>query len=274
MKQQLKAKFPQWVNESQYGKFNLCMSDDMDSFFSCSLLYKLFGYDIKYYYDFKSIYTAPHIHKPTVCVDIAVEKGMTWDNHVVNISPSDIANPLSANINAINGINRDTYYKKYAGSTLLQIISYYNIPIPKNTEARLILLAIDSSFMGHYSKNFKDIHRRHMEQLELYELIDELDRQTSMQAYYDVRNKYRLNDKIRVNENGKLETTINLAALQGLFDVDLKLPEESFTKSFEFANYGRHTVSQDMEKPPVYSFALTSKNEFKYTMNGDYVKNQ
>ncbi|WP_052416320.1 hypothetical protein [Paenibacillus sp. FSL R5-0912] len=269
MKNELIAQFPQWCNNKEHGKFNLCMSDDLDSLFSCAILNQLFGYEVKYFYDFNSIYSTEHIHKPTVCVDIAVEQGMTWDNHVVKIMPNDKVNTESANINAINGINRRNYFTKYAGSTLLQIISYYNIPIPKSREARLILLTIDSSYMGHYSKDFKDTHSRYMEQLELYDLIDTLEHETSTQAYYDVKRKFNLNGKILVN-NGHLETTIDLAAMQGLFDVDLKLSEESFKKSYAFENRGRHSAI-GISKPSVFSFALTGKNEFKYTTAGHKV---
>lgn len=272
MKQQLKAKFPQWVNDTQeQGKYNLCMSDDLDSFLTCIFLYSLFGYQIKHFYDFQCIYSAQCEKKPTISVDIAVEKGMTWDNHVVKISSNDIVNPQSANINAINGISRDNYYNKYAGSTLLQVLSYYDAPMPKSKEALLILLAIDSSYMGHYSNNFKAIHRRYMEQLELYELIQVLDATIDQRAFYEVKRKYGLNDKIRVDEYGKLQTGINLAAMQGLFDVDLKLPEEKFVKSYEFLDSGGYPATNGMLKPAVYSFALTSKNEFKYTMNGSKV---
>jgi hypothetical protein len=267
MKQQLKAKYPQWVNDKEYGKYNLCMSDDLDSFLSCKILQSLLGYEIKHFYDFDSIYTAPTQKKSTICVDIAIEKGMTWDNHVVKISENDIVNPLSANINAINNINRSNYFTKYAGSTLLQILSYYDVPMPKNHEAILILLDIDSSYKGNYSNDFKAVHRRYMEQLELYKLIDVLDNTNDVSAFYDVRRKYGLNGKITINENGKLNTTINLAKLQGLFDVDLKLSEEIFMKSYECGERGRFQ-STGISKPEVFSFALTSKNEFKYTKKG------
>lgn len=266
MKQQLKAKYPQWVNDTQeLGKYNLCMSDDLDSFLTCKFLYSMFGYEIKHFYDFQSIYSIQHEKKPTISVDIAVEQGMTWDNHVIKISSNDAVNPQSANINAINGIGRDNYYNKYAGSTLLQVLSYYDVPMPKSREALLILLAIDSSYMGYYSNNFKAIHRRYMEQLELYELIQVLDATIDQRAFYEVKRKYGLNDKIRVNENGKLQTNINLAAMQGLFDIDLNLPEENFIKTYEFTDSGRYPATSGMLKPDVYSFALTSKNEFKYT---------
>lgn len=267
MKQQLKTKYPQWVNENEYGKYNLCMSDDLDSLLSCLFLQSLKGYEVKHFYDFDSIYTAPTIKKPTICVDIAVERGFTWDNHVVKISENDIANPLSANINAINNINRSNYFTKYAGSTLLQILSYYDVPMPKNKEALLILLDIDSSYKGNYSNDFKAVHRRYMEQLELHELIDVLDATSDVSTFYNVRRKYGLNGKITINENGNLITDINLAALQGLFDVDMKLSEEKFIKSYECGERGRFQ-STGMDKPEVFSFALTSKNEFKYTKTG------
>lgn len=270
MKEQLKSRFPQWVNDKEQGKFNLCMSDDIDSLFSCKVLHSLLGYDVKYFYNFNSIYTAQHEKKPTVCVDVAVEKGMTWDNHVVKISNSDIANPQSANINAINGINRDTYFTKYAGSTLLQILSYYDVPMPKSREARLILLCIDSAYKGHYSNDFRAVHRRYMEQLELYDLIDVLDATDDVTDFHEVRSKYNLSGKIKINENGKLDTTINLAEMQGLFDVDLKMSEENFIKTFQFmsCNAKPLPVTPGMSKPDVFSFALTGRDGYKRTMNG------
>ncbi len=111
-----------------------------------------------------------------------------------------------------------------------------------------------------------------MQQLELHKLIDVLDATNDVSAYYDVRRKYNLNGKITINENGKLNTTINLAAMQGLFDVDLKLSEENFIKSYECGKRDKHLMTDGMSKPDLFSFALTSKNEFKYTMNGKKVK--
>lgn len=266
MKQQLKAKYPEWVNDKEQGKYNLCLSDDLDSYLSCAYLSKLFGYQITNFYDFKNIYENSLPKKPLIGIDIAIESGMTWDNHVVKISASDKVNSESANINAINGINRSNYFTKYAGSTLLQILSYYDVPLPKSREARLILLDIDSSYLGNYNSDFKSIHRRYMEQLELYDLIDILDEETSVRAFSEVRRKYNLNSKIRVNQNGILETRIDLASLQGLFDVDLKLSEESFIKTYEFDDTDKRYVDDKTVKPDVFSFALTSKKQFKYTV--------
>lgn len=106
-----------------------------------------------------------------------------------------------------------------------------------------------------------------MKELELFDLIDLLDSETYKQAFRDVRNKYKLNGKIWI-ENGKLKTTIDLAGLQSLFDVDLSLPEERFTKSFEFNEPYSDYANDDTVKPNVFSFALTGRNKFKYTTGG------
>lgn len=261
MQKQLKQKYPDWVNEK--GNYDLCLSDDLDSLLSCLYLEKLFGYKVKYFYTFHDLYYIPNMPKAeTICIDIAVEEGKTWDNHVVKVLETDIVNPESANINAVNGVHKDNYYTKYAGSTLLQILSYYDVPLPENEEVLLILIAIDSAFMGHYNKNYNVIHRQHLEELELHKLIDILDKYDSPDIFYEIKNKYNLNGKINI-ENGKLETTINLAAMQGFFDFRLSLPVDKFDHKKKFSFTGRHPAT--ISKPKVFSFALTGRNEFKFT---------
>ena len=44
-------------------------------------------------------------------------------------------------------------------STLLTIMSYYNIPLPPPLRANDITI-IDSSYLGHYNNYFKPIHNK------------------------------------------------------------------------------------------------------------------
>ena len=262
MQQWLKNKFPEWTK--QQGNYDLCMSDDLDSLLSCLYLKSLFNYQIKWLYTFKDLYYIPQNDKfEILCVDIAIERHKTWDNHVVKVDEHDKVNPESANINAINGIHKGNYYSKYAGSTLLQILSFNDIPLPESEEGKLILLGIDSAYLGHYSKDFRAIHRRYMEQLELYDLIDLLDKYNDPSVFHDLNRKYKLKSKISVDENGYLQTDIDLAALQGFFDFRLSLPEEKFEHKHKFNQSG--AWASTIRKPDVFSFALTSRNQFKYT---------
>lgn len=271
MKQQLKDKFPQWVNETERGKFNLYMSNDLDSLLSCLYLKQIKGYEVTRFYDFYNIYETQHNNKEFIGVDMALEQGKVWDNHITRLNRMDIANPESANINSVSDINRKNYRTKYAGSTVLQILSYYNIPLPQSREGKLILLAIDSSYMGYYNSDFKDVCLNWLEQLELYELIDILKSGTSINEFKRVKKQYNLGSVIRVNENGKLETEINVAAMQGLFEFPLNLSAERFTRTHTFEVTGSWTMGKydnngKDEIRDLYSIALTSKDKFKYTV--------
>lgn len=271
MKQQLKAKFPQWCNDSQLGNYNLYMSNDLDSLLSCLYLKHIKGYEVTRFYDFYNIYETRHNNKEFIGIDMALEQGKVWDNHITRLNRMDIANPESANINSVSDINRKNYRTKYAGSTVLQILSYYNIPLPQSREGKLILLAIDSSFAGYYNSDFKDVCLNWLEQLELYELIDILKSGTSINEFKRVKKQYNLGSAIRVNDNGKLETEINLAAMQGLFEFPLNLSAEKFTRTHTFETTGSWTMGKydnngKDEIRNLYSIALTSKDKFKYTL--------
>lgn len=270
MIEQLKSKFPTWTNDQQQGKYDLCLSNDLDSLLSCLYLKHLKGYEINYFYDFTALYKANDTGKPLIGVDMALERGKVWDNHITKLSRSDKVNPDSANVNAVTGISRDNYYTKFCGSTLLQIISYYSIPLPISREGKIILLAIDSTFLGYYHNDFQAINRNWLEQLELYELLHMLDSGIHKSEFYRVKQQYNLDAPIKVNENGILETEIDLAAMQGFFDFPLSLSAEKFNKTYTFNQTSKFEMDRNKEFSKhningLYSIALTHKNKFKYT---------
>ncbi|QOS80166.1 hypothetical protein JNUCC31_04290 [Paenibacillus sp. JNUCC31] len=276
MIQQLKSKFPKWCNDTEQGKYDLCLSNDLDSLLSCLYLQQIRGYQINYFYDFSNIFKAKNTGKQVIGVDMALERGKVWDNHITKISRTDRVNPNSANVNSVTGISRDNYYTKYCGSTLLQIISYHNVPMPESREGKIILLAIDSTFLGYFNNDFRAINRSWLEQLELFELLDILDSGIHKCEFYRVKSQYNLDAPIRVNENGILETNINLAAMQGLFEFPLSLSAEQFKLTHTFENTGRYELAKDKEYSKhdingLYSMALTHKNKFKFTMGSKTV---
>lgn len=270
MKNELKSKFPTWVNEQEYGKYHLCMSDDIDSLLSCIILNQLFGYEIKYFYDFHNVYVAPkERRKEIIGVDIAIEFNdmKIWDNHVVKIQDTDKVNPNSANLNAINQISRSNYINKYAGSTLLQVMSYYNVPLPRNREALMILLTIDVAYKGHYHDFFKYTHNEWFKQMELEPLLDVLNEEKSSNAFIEIMKKYRLNEKIRIKDN-QLSTNIKLKELSQVLGLNVELPNCTFLHNYELnrGTYNMAEISIPVHKPEgLFSFALTSKNCCQYT---------
>ena len=270
MQKQLKDKFPQWCKDTTKGKYNLYITNDADALLSGSYNKQLHNYEVTRMFDFKSIYaTESNEGKEFIGVDMALEHGKVWDNHITRLTRMDIANPESANVNTVSDINRKNYRTKYAGSTVLQIMSYYNIPLPKSREGKLVLLTIDSSFKGFYNSDFRDICISWLQQLELYDLIDSL-HDTKENEFKRVKQQYNLGSEIRVDENGKLQTEMNLAAMQSVLDIPLSLSEEKFTKTHTFETTGKWTMDKDAknskhEIDELYSIALTSSNTFKYS---------
>lgn len=76
----------------------------------------------------------------------------------------------------------------------------------------MILLAIDSSYLGHYNNYFKPIHNKFLRTLEYDELIEILDHHTK-DDFIEVIKRYNLDKPIQIKN--KLITKINLPELEG-----------------------------------------------------------
>lgn len=263
MKREIKDKFPKWVNDNEWGKYVTCMSDDIDSLIGVKLLEQVKGYEANYFFDFENVYIAnTENNKIPIGVDIAFMKGKTWDNHVTMRSSRDSINKNSANLNAILKINRDNYTEKYAGSTSLQIWSHYGLPLPKTEEGKMLLLAVDSAYLGHYEPKFHDVHNRYLERLEMTELIDVLNRH-KQREFGKMKVHFDLNSKISVNDHGNLETSLDLKEIGLLLNLDLSLPDKSFSLYREYQT-GFYNKGKKLPEN-IISFALTSKDRGKYT---------
>lgn len=268
MNQNIKGKFPKWCNELSPNKYCLAVGDDIDSLMTAALLQRLFGLEIIYYYDFKNFYRTKETNKIPIGCDMAWERGYCFDNHVVQLNQDDKYNVNSANMNIANNISRDNYFEKYALSTLLTVWSYFDFPLPTRRVAQEILLSVDVAFKGHYNDNFKQTNNKYLHMLEFQDLISVLNEHDA-NYFYDIILKYGLEKKILLNQNGFLDTQINLATLQGFFDLDLKLPNEQFHlyKQYEYnrcALENKKYYKSD-NKSKIISLALTRKNYVNYT---------
>lgn len=270
----MKFEFPLWVDDDDTN-YSLCLSNDIDSLLSCIYLKQIKGYNISHFYDFSNIYRAIN-SKNVIGVDIALHKGKTWDNHVTMLNDTDYCNNESANINNILGINRENYFTKYCGSTLLEILSYYDVDISDySEEAKMILLAIDSTFKGYYSAYSNDIKANKFylcEVLEFKELYNILENH-KVTDFLKIISKYGLSKNIYI-ENGILETEIDLAGLSKVFLFDIELPKYEFTKTKDFSNLSRKLPAGDYtycktEDSNIFSMAITGQNYVSYSkLNG------
>ncbi|MED4374313.1 hypothetical protein P9274_01015 [Schinkia azotoformans] len=275
MKQNLKERLPQWYKEIT-NEHKLILTNDLDSYFSCLILRKLFGCDIAMFYDFNSIYYNEKInHDKLIGVDLAIEdeRIKTFCNHVTRIHKDDKVNPLSINLNNINGIHRDNYYDKYAGSTLLMILSLFdNGDIFKNLtdEQKQILISIDSHYLGYYG-GYSAWHKWNNE-LELKEPFMNVIENNTKESMNKFQYEHSLKGTISAWDlftEYPLKTTLDLKYLKEQFPTlewDY-LDSLIFTKKLDLnskKNTGYINSKADLSSR-LFSFALTRKNEMKFT---------
>lgn len=297
MKEDLKKEFPEWCKYDNEDH-SLVIGDDIDSLMTGLLLQSVTKSKIGHFYNFKCEYTSKKIIKNVLNVksnleidslelgtindldlgldkkigcDMALTTGRCWDNHVTMINARDSFNSLSANPNTVKKISRGNYTSKYAGSTFLVAYSYYNMPLPKSKEGKLILLSIDSAYLGHYNEYFKETHNEWLRLLGMEELIDFLDT-VSIEDFKEVKNKYRLSSKIHMY-NGRLMTSVKIDDIADFFDFPVFLPSDTFImskrygerKNINFCDFedGDRVIRKNNKS---FSFAITSTNIATYTM--------
>lgn len=237
MKQEIKDKFPRWINNDK--KYYMCLTDDLDSLFSCKLLEQIKGYEITHFYSFNTLYRADTYKRneyKLIGVDMDMAEYSCWGNHVTGIN-----NPNSANLNVIQNIGSNNYYSKYCGSVVLQIISYYNYDISNlSDEAKMILLCIDSTFLM-YGFNPNNCKKWLVDILELSELY-ELCKKHTKQEFEQLQRTYNLKKKIFV-EDDELQTGIDLKGLNELFNLSFILPKNNFIENLNFKDIGISTYN-------------------------------
>lgn len=264
MNKYAKQLFPTWVNDTR--QYDLILSNDIDSLMSCIFLEKIKGYNINYFFNFNSFYRPYKINEvknPIIGIDIDFRNLKCWSNHYTR--NAGYHNVNSANL---NNIIVNDYYAKYAGSTLLEIISYYDFDISNlSDEAKMILLAIDVAYKGFYRKKFKDIHKKWLVNvLQLKDLYSILSNH-SESDFINVIKKYNLNGKIWIDKDGYLQTNIKLDELSKVFGFSIELPKQRFIKSRDFQyeiRQAENLINIDTSK--IISIARTRFDEVKLSI--------
>lgn len=265
--------FPEWVNDNET-KYDLCLTDDIDSLLSCIMLKKIKGYDINLFYDFRGLYTLEETGNKAIGVDMDITKGKAWGNHVVKLSPYDSYNNEIANLNIIGDISRRNYTKKYCGSTLLTIMSYYGIRIDNlSEEGKMILLAIDSTHLPFYRSRFKETGKRWLVNILEYPELYEVTQRHEEFDFEKVINKYGLRKPINMFD-GRLQTEIDLEGIsKALNGLDIELPNGEFTKRVGFNNIykdlsddDKYYLTKSNINNDIFSLAVTYKHSISYSI--------
>lgn len=268
MRKEVKNMFPQWVNEKL--DRDLMLSNDLDSLLSCTLLNQLFDYKINAYYKFDDGVGLIDTNNPKklIGVDICLTgESLCWDNHVSKLNKDSYVNPNSANLNAIFGIHATTkysYFKKMAFSTVLQIWSYYNIPLPKTDKGKMLLLSIDSSYLGFYDHRFKDTWINYMKILQFDELIEFCQNHTK-QDFKKFKENYT--ESIYLSDGYVQYDQQSRQFVEDCLGFNLYIPDGQFNKVFDVKAHRKpihmvHDISRDKN---IVSYAIINSKEVKYS---------
>lgn len=265
----------EWVDETN-SEYDLMLGDDSDSLITANLNTEITNglWDINYFYDFKSFYRINKRdkvqQKQIIGVDMAFTKNVRcFDNHIQKQFNNSPVNPYCMNLNNFtpNLSASKNYYKKYPFSTLMMVMSYYDIPLPKSQIGKEIVLAIDSSFKGAYATKdfFKKIHTNWLEELGFESLIDILNSR-SIDYFYKLQDTYNLNEKVYLDKDGYLKTNINLNAIQPHLDWKLELPNKQFHLIKQHHKEAHLLDNKQIPKrEELISLAFTGKNYVSYT---------
>ncbi len=272
MNEEVRGMFPKWCQDKNKDS-SLMIGDDIDSLMTAMVLQHINGNEIDWFYDFEREYIVEGSFLDEfdrIGCDMALTSGRTWDNHVTMMYKDDVYNVDSANLNNFYRINRTNYTDKYAGSTLLLVYSYFNIPLPESKEGKMILLAIDSSFKGHYSSRFKKTNNEWLRLLGFEELV-QLMEEVTIDDFYDVIRKYKLNEKIGLS-GGRLVTKVDLEGIGKHFSFNVQLPNKVFEvyETYKRGNIDLRKYDKAKKKPVkshrIVSFAMTYQNNASYTI--------
>lgn len=285
-----KEKFPQWCEDKETN-YKLLLSDDIDSFMCYVLQKELFNRKCEYFIDvnYKKINgigeqmlysTWDNIDWNNIIgLDIALENNIKcWDNHITRHYINDEYNHNSANMNVISNICSNNYKCKFVISSFITMLSYYNIDISTwDKEQLAVLSCIDGLYTPFVKPEFKYQGRRNLEVLGYGFLADFIEK--NLQYIITIEYQYNLKyGKIRVNDNGLLETNIDLLGLELLFNdvfkTSFSLPDHIF-KPLEvyksvFVKLGDKYTKQLLNKDDrLMNFALIFKNRavISYNMN-------
>lgn len=262
---------PDWFKVEGEERY-MMVGDDADSLLSAMVLEQYLGWKYNWFYDFESVHVSDKSisTRKRVGIDMALDNNeKTIDNHVTIMSNHEKVNPYSVNLNCMYEQSSINYGRKYAGSTLLLVWSLLGIPLPESDEGKRILLSIDSAHKGHYNKTFKETHNNWLKMLGFEELIEFLER-TNKNVFYETQRDFSLNEKVYLDDNGKIGTRIDMLSVGMYLGIDAVQPDIVFEKEMSLTRHG--SVSSDIgyEKPKnTFSFAMTGQGYASYTMMKD-----
>lgn len=282
MKEELKRNFPDWCHDTET-KFELLMSDDLDALM-CYQMQKLnYGREVEYFVNsskdraYKGYYgektgkqyfynteNASNKKSNTIVLDFSVNSNVkAWDNHIIKINNNgEKYNKLSANANIT--INKNNYTSKFCISSFITMLSYYNVDVNKWThDEKICLCAIDGLYQPFKNPRFADTGAKNLELLDMECLVPFIkDNLQEIEQFYNNNVKGKT---IWINENGYMETNLDLNLLSNIWGYQVTLPKKQFTlrRTIESRIFNTCYSKEQLEKKygkKIFNIALTYKN--------------
>lgn len=255
-----KIGFEDWFKKLD-STYNLMGSNDIDSHFSCFLLSDWFGCEMDLFNSFSTIYNRESVDIRTieasslVGVDVDLTKNKCFGNHITYLQNPDV---ISLNKGLKYGCRE--YFGKFAGSTLITILSIYNYDLKDFTEEQLeVLISVDTAFKQ-YSFN-PELFKKYYNDILEYPIFIDIVSKHDNEYFYNIIKEYKLHEDIIVNDEGYLETEIELDRLSDLFNVDLSLTTEKFIPFYNMQTVGMnlHEFKRTVNEDEIFSSAATGK---------------
>ena len=145
-------------------KLPMIISSNYDGLISASLLHHHLDWNIVGYYNHESLWISQEAinqKKDIIWVDLNIlpKQGKAIGGHIVSVDgfiPKGFK--TSCNPNILNGLTSNNFNAKFPFSTLIFLLWLYNIPIPKNEIAKLLILNSDATWLKwqNYNDNCKN----------------------------------------------------------------------------------------------------------------------
>ena len=262
MRKQILTKYPNWINEIDGSKHVAGFTNDMDGLLCASFAKHYLGLEVNEFFDFETRYAInPDEERETIFFDCAVSQGKTFDNHVTKTFYSRLVNKKSANLNNVFEVGYDNYTGKFSMSTLIQLYSIFNIPLPKSEIGKMILLCVDVGFKGFYNARFKSTYVNYLEIMGMAELTDVLKKYTKEEMYQFMLS-HQLNASIYRLKNKKLFIHMKDGYKIDWINFDTGMDLDFYTKHLGFKVFlprGNFELVEEYEKRTMHQLEFTKK---------------
>jgi hypothetical protein len=266
----IKTSWYKEINEN----YGLTLTDDADGLLSAVIMQNMFNVKITKFYTFNALYVIDdpiEASKETIAVDLDCTSGKGFGNHVTRLLESSEVNPEIINLNTMFPIyaNSMQYHKKAATSTLLTIMSLYNCNMDCFDEkAKMLLLAIDSTFLSFYSKYPNDNSACKFYLCDVLGFTDlyEVLKNHKKEEFLALKEEFNLNAKITINKEGYLTTDLDLFYISLVLGLNkfsfIELPKDKFIleKTYKTGYGTLNDIAKVIsEGKSIISLAATSK---------------